>query len=76
MAARNEIAVVRRRDFDLGPQKLHEKSSAATSRRGITRRPSLTRDDMRIHAWLIARQALVGRERSGWGAKLRQFFQF
>jgi hypothetical protein len=39
-----------------------------------TRQP-LTVNDLRIHAWLLERQAIVDRERSGWRAKAKRWFQ-
>jgi hypothetical protein len=36
----------------------------------------LTADDLRIHAWLVRRQAKLDRDRSGWRAKARRLFHW
>jgi hypothetical protein len=38
-----------------------------------SRQPPTT-EDMRIHAWLIERQAILDRERSGWRSRARRLF--
>jgi hypothetical protein len=40
----------------------------------IDARQPLTADDVRIHAWLLERQAVLDRERSGWRAKAKRWF--
>jgi hypothetical protein len=40
----------------------------------IDARQPLTIDDVRIHAWLVERQAVLDRERSGWQAKAKRLF--
>jgi hypothetical protein len=53
---------------DSGPMVLSGRAS-----RVLDHRPPLTAEDLRIHAWIDERLALLHRERQGLWAKVRRF---
>jgi hypothetical protein len=46
---------------------------SARATRVLDYRPPLTAEDLRIHAWINERLAVLQRERHGLGAKVRRF---
>jgi hypothetical protein len=62
--------------FDGGRRATREDFPVGANRLEMGARQSLTAHDLRIHAWLIQRQAVVNRDRSGWRAKAKRLLQW
>ena len=62
------------RYFDQHPSASREDFLIGALEHEIDARQPPTIDDVRIHAWLVKRQAVLNRERSGWRAKARRLF--
>jgi hypothetical protein len=60
--------------FDAHPQVSREEFLVGALQGEIDSREPLTAKDMRIHAWLIERQAILDRERNGWRSRARRLF--
>jgi len=65
-----------RRYFDEHPQVSRDDFLFGALQHETGSRQPLTSEDMRIHAWLIERQAILDRERSGWRSRARRVFHF
>jgi hypothetical protein len=63
-----------RRYFDEHPQESRDDFLFGARQHETGSRQPLTIDDMRIHAWLIERQAILDRERSGWRSRAKRLF--
>jgi len=70
----NRLAERVRHYFDQYPEVAREEFVLESRREGTrTARPPLSAEDIRIHAWLIERLAIVHYERHGLWPKLRRF---
>jgi hypothetical protein len=71
-----ELTAQHRRHFDDHRRASREGFTPGALPHENDARQPLTADDLRIHAWLIERQAQLDRDRSGWRAKARRLFHW